>query len=481
MDRLTQRTVTLIEGDGIGPEVIAATRRIVDACGLGITWDLQVAGQKVFASGDATGVPAATLASIQKNRVALKGPLETPIGSGAKSANVTLRVMLETYGNIRPARILPGIKTAFSDRPIDMVVVRENVEDLYAGIEHMQTPDVAQSLKLVSDRGCEKIVRLAFEVARSQGRKSVTCVTKANILKLTEGMLKRVFERVAPDYPGIEPKEILVDNCAHQLVRKPEEFEVLVSTNMNGDILSDLVSGLVGGLGIAPGANMGDHACVFEAVHGTAPDIVGKDAANPTATLLSAVMMLRHIGAFDAAEKIEAALALAFQQRVMTVDLAPKGQAVGTETFTRTILDNLGKEPEGWVRRTHAPLVLPKVAPSSKPAPARRSVGVDVFVDARSTPAEMGARGQKLCDGTPLRLKVVTNRGSVVFPLTGAPTECTDHWRYRFVARDKNQDIAWSDVLALLARVGEVQRVVQVEPLFDFGGQRGYSLAQGEE
>jgi isocitrate dehydrogenase len=482
MDTLTHRTVTLIDGDGIGPEVVAATRRIVDACGLGIAWDLQTAGQRVFASGDATGVPAATLASIQRNKVALKGPLETPIGSGAKSANVTLRVMLETYGNIRPARILPGITTPFSDRAIDMVVVRENVEDLYAGIEHMQTADVAQSLKLVSDRGCEKIVRLAFEVARSQGRKSVTCVTKANILKLTEGMLKRVFERVAPDYPGIEPKEILVDNCAHQLVRKPEEFEVLVSTNMNGDILSDLVSGLVGGLGIAPGANMGDHACVFEAVHGTAPDIAGRNLANPTATLLSAVMMLRHIGAFDAADRIEAALALAFEQGVRTGDLAPKGtRAVGTEEFTRTILENLGREPQGWRRRTHAPLTLPKVAPNARPAPTRRSVGVDVFVDARGTPAEIGARGQKLCEGTPLRLKVVTNRGSVVFPVTGAPTECTDHWRYRFVARDKNVDVAWSDVLALLARVGEVQRVVQVEPLSDFGGQRGYSLAQGEE
>jgi isocitrate dehydrogenase len=475
------RTVTLIEGDGIGPEVVAATRRVVDACGLGITWEVCRAGRAVFESGDATGVPAETLASIQRNRVALKGPLETPIGSGAKSANVTLRVMLETYGNVRPARILPGIATPFSDRPIDLVVVRENVEDLYAGIEHMQTPDVAQSLKLVSDRGCEKIVRLAFEVARSQGRRSVTCVTKANILKLTEGLLKRVFERVAPDYPGIEPKQILVDNCAHQLVRRPEEFEVLVSTNMNGDILSDLVSGLVGGLGIAPGANMGDHACVFEAVHGTAPDIAGKGLANPTATLLSAVMMLRHLGAFEAADRVEAAVALTLQSGPRTGDLARKGEGVGTERFTNAIIDNLGREPAGWQRKAHAPLVLPKVERDARPAPSRRTVGVDVFVEARTTPAEIGARGARLCEGTPLRLKVVTNRGSVVFPPTGAPTDCSDHWRYRFVARDPRADIAFADVLALLGRIGEVQRVVQVEQLFEFGGQRAFSLAQGEE
>lgn len=477
----SSRTVTLLPGDGIGPEVINAARRIVDACDLGIAWEECRAGKAVFEAGDATGVPEETLASIQRNRVALKGPLETPIGFGGKSANVTLRKMLETFGNIRPARILPGIETPFSDRPIDMVVVRENVEDLYAGIEHMQTPSVAQCLKLVSERGCEKIARLAFEVARSQGRKSVHCVTKANIMKLTEGMLKRVFERVAADYPEIEPKYILVDNCAHQLVRVPEEFEVLVSTNMNGDILSDLVSGLVGGLGIAPGANMGLHACIFEAVHGTAPDIAGKGLANPTAAILSSVMMLRHIDAFDAADRVEAAIALTMSQGTLTGDLAPKGQGVGTDAFTNAVLDNLGKEPEGWVRREHKPLTLPDVGECESVPTSRRDIGCDLFLEGRVGPGEIGAKLEELAEGTALRLKIISNRGTVVYPLTGAPTDCVDHWRCRFVARDEKADLAYADIQALMAKVTEVYRMCHHEVLMENDGSRAYALAQGED
>jgi len=477
----TSRTVTLLPGDGIGPEVINAARRIVDACDLGIEWEECRAGKAVFEEGDATGVPEETLASIQRNRVALKGPLETPIGFGGKSANVTLRKMLETFGNIRPARILPGIETPFSDRAIDMVVVRENVEDLYAGIEHMQTPSVAQCLKLVSERGCEKIARLAFEVARSQGRGSVHCVTKANIMKLTEGMLKRVFERVAADYPEITPKYILVDNCAHQLVRVPEEFEVLVSTNMNGDILSDLVSGLVGGLGIAPGANMGLHACIFEAVHGTAPDIAGKGMANPTAAILSSVMMLRHIDAFDAADRVEAAIALTMQQGKLTGDLAPKGMGVGTEAFTEAVLDNLGKEPENWVRREHKPLVLPDVGECESVPKTRRDIGCDLFLEGRVGPGELGAKLEELAEGTALRLKIISNRGTVVYPLTGAPTDCVDHWRCRFVARDENADLRHSDIALLMSKVTEVYRMCHHEVLMENDGARAYALAQGED
>jgi isocitrate dehydrogenase len=477
----TSRTVTLLPGDGIGPEVITAAQRVVDACDLGISWESCRAGKAVFEDGDATGVPDETMASIQRNRVALKGPLETPIGFGGKSANVTLRKMLETFGNIRPARIMPGIETPFSDRPIDMVVVRENVEDLYAGIEHMQTPSVAQCLKLVSERGCEKIARLAFEVARSQGRGSVHCVTKANIMKLTEGMLKRVFERVATEYPEIEPKYILVDNCAHQLVRVPEEFEVLVSTNMNGDILSDLVSGLVGGLGIAPGANMGLHACIFEAVHGTAPDIAGKGLANPTAAILSAVMMLRHIDAFDAADRVEAAIALTMQNGPRTGDLAKRGEGVGTDVFTNAVLDNLGKEPEGWVRRQHKPLVLPDVGECETVPKSRRDIGCDLFLEGRVSPGEIGAKLEELAEGTPLALKIISNRGTVVYPLTGAPTDCVDHWRCRFLARDPKADLSYADVAALMVKVTQIYRLIHLEMLLEVDGKRAYALAQGED
>ncbi|MFQ5606859.1 MAG: isocitrate/isopropylmalate family dehydrogenase, partial [Candidatus Zixiibacteriota bacterium] len=252
-----ENIITTIPGDGIGPECMDATLEIIQASGADITCERRLAGKKVFEQGVGSGVTPETIESIKKTRVVLKAPLETPVGFGAKSANVTLRKLFETYGNIRPARELPGVASPYAGRGIDILVVRENVEDLYAGVEYMQTPGVAQGIKLITRKGCEKIIRLAFELARAEGRRKVHCATKANIMKLTEGMFKRVFEEVAPEYPEIEPQHIIVDNCAHMLVKKPEMFDVIVSTNMNGDILSDLTSGLVGGLGFAPSANLG--------------------------------------------------------------------------------------------------------------------------------------------------------------------------------------------------------------------------------
>jgi isocitrate dehydrogenase len=432
-------------------------------------------------------VPRETIDSIASTRVALKGPLETPIGYGGKSANVTLRKLFETYGNLRPARNLPGIRTPFSDRAIDLVVVRENIEDLYAGIEHMQTPSVAQCLKLISHKGCEKISRLAFEVARAEGRRSVTCVTKANIMKLTEGMLKRVFEAVAADYPGIEPRYMLVDNCAHQLVRTPEAFEVLVTTNMNGDILSDLVSGLVGGLGIAPGANVGNHAAIFEAVHGTAPDIAGQDKANPTATLLSAVLMLRHLGLFAVADRVEAAVAVTLQEGPRTADLVAQdrssGQrACGTREFTEAVIANLGREPGGWLRRAYQPLRLPTVSdsPVAVVPKSRRTCGLDLYVESDWSPARLGESLERLAEGTALRLKIVSNRGTVVYPLTGTPTDCIDHWRCRFVARQDTVDLDDQQCFALMHKVAAEHHLNQSQKLYEFDGDRAYSLSQGE-
>ncbi|MBA2676805.1 MAG: isocitrate dehydrogenase, partial [Ktedonobacteraceae bacterium] len=238
-----KKLVTVIPGDGIGPEVVHSAQRIIEATGVPIAWEERHAGESVFKQGIASGVPTETIESVRKTRVVLKGPLGTPIGYGEKSANVTLRKLFETYGNIRPVRELPGVTTPFTGRGIDLVVVRENVEDLYAGIEHMQTPGVAQCLKLISRKGCEKIVRLAFEFARSEGRTKVHCATKSNIMKFTEGLLKRTFEDIAPEYPEIEAQHIIIDNCCHQLVRRPEQFDVIVTTNMNGDIMSDLTSG----------------------------------------------------------------------------------------------------------------------------------------------------------------------------------------------------------------------------------------------
>jgi isocitrate dehydrogenase len=340
-----RRKVTLIPGDGIGPEVVGSARRILEAAGAPIEWEVCEAGAEVFRKGLPSGVPPETIESISRTRVVLKGPLETPVGYGEKSANVTLRKLFETYANVRPVRELPGVTTPYSGRGIDLVVVRENVEDLYAGIEYMQTPGVAEALKLISRKGCEKIVRFAFELARAEGRGSVTCATKANIMKLTEGMLKRTFEEVAPEYPDIESWHLIVDNCAHQLVKRPEQFDVIVTTNMNGDILSDESSALVGGLGFAPSGNFGNDVAIFEAVHGSAPKYAGKNVINPTALILSAVMMLRYLGEASAADRMEQAMAAVIREgKSVTYDMKPHRDdptAVGTSQVADAIIEKL--------------------------------------------------------------------------------------------------------------------------------------------
>ncbi len=477
-----KKRVTVIPGDGIGPEVVRATRRIVDAAGVKIAWEVQEAGAEVFRRGLPSGVPPETVASIRDTRVALKGPLETPVGFGEKSANVTLRKLFETYANLRPVRRLPGVSTPYSDRNIDLVIVRENVEDLYAGIEHMQTPGVAQCLKLMSKKGCERIVRVAFEVAVAQGRKSVHCATKANIMKLTEGLLKRTFEEVAPEYPGIEAHHIIVDNCAHQLVRAPESFEVIVTSNMNGDILSDLASGLIGGLGFAPGSNLGDEVAIFEAVHGSAPKYAGKDVINPSAVLLSATMMLRHLDEHAAAEAIEDAVATTLSEGIYTRDVRPGG-SVTTSAFAEAVIGNLGSRAMGWRARREKPLVV-KVLSSDRDyvrASTRRTVGVDVFVESAESPEELGAALSGMAAKGGLKLKMISNRGTKVFPSIGGLTDCVDHWRCRFVTFPS---AAWLDddtILSLLSRIGGSYRWMHVEKLEELDGVPGYTRAQGED
>ena len=481
-DSRGRKRVTLIEGDGIGPEVTGAARRILDAAGVPLAWEVREAGAKVFKGGLPSGVPPETLASIRETRVALKGPLETPVGYGEKSANVTLRKLFETFANVRPVREMPGVKTPFTGRGIDLVVVRENVEDLYAGIEHMQTPGVAQCLKLMSRKGCERIVRLAFEVARAEGRRSVQCATKANIMKLTEGLMKRTFEEVAKEYPDIRAHHVIVDNCAHQLVRTPEQFEVIVTSNMNGDILSDLTSGLVGGLGFAPGANLGDDVAIFEAVHGTAPGLAGKDVANPTAVLLSATLMLRHLDEMAAAQLVENALVLAFEQGCFTQDVDKAG-GLSTSAFADRVIANLGKRPEQWRARDHRRLqVQPLEDRRDDVRPkARTWTGVDIFVESAASPEELGQRLEALAEGTPVRLKMVSNRGTRVYPVTGGMTDCVDHWRCRFVRRNGDAQLDDATVLALLGKVGQAYRWMHVEKLEEHDGALAYTRAQGED
>jgi isocitrate dehydrogenase (NAD+) len=330
-------TITLIPGDGIGPEVADATRRVLEASGVAIEWDVQEAGAAI-AEKRGTTLPDEVLESVRRNKVALKGPIGTPIGKGFRSVNVTLRQSLDLYANVRPIRSLPGIEPRFEGT--DIVIVRENTEDLYAGLELMIMPGVAQSIKLITEKACTRICEYAFDYAERLGRQRVTVVHKANIMKLSDGLLLECFRKVALRYPRIEPSEVIVDACAMQMVKNANKLDVIVTENLYGDILSDLGAGLVGGLGIVPGANIGKDAAVFEAVHGSAPDIAGKGIANPTALIQSAVMMLHHLRETEAATKIERGLLATFERGVRTADL---GGTVGTEEFTRALCDAVAR------------------------------------------------------------------------------------------------------------------------------------------
>lgn len=474
--------VTALPGDGIGPEVFDATRRIFEAAGAPIEWEMAEAGAAVFKQGIPSGAPRETLDSIAKNGLALKGPLETPVGYGAKSANVTLRKHFELYANIRPVRELPGIRTPFSGRGIDMVIVRENVEDVYAGIEHMQTPDVAQCLKLMTRPGCERIIRAAFGLALAEDRRKVTCATKANIMKLTEGMMKRVFEQVGPDYPGLTQDHIIIDNCAHQLVIAPEQFDVIVTSNMNGDIISDLAAGLVGGLGIAPSANLGDHAAIFEAVHGSAPQIAGKGLANPTALLSAAIMMLRHIGAFETAETIEQALFITLAEgENLTGDLSPRGHGVGTDKFVGQVIDNLGRA-SNLPSRVYRPLELtpwPNLTAHTEPK-SRELLGVDVFVESDLSAADLGASLIDIAKGSALTLDSISNRGVQVWPSTGGQTFLVDHFDCRFMLNEPAAGNSPQGISDLVKAIGQQHSWMHVEKLQRFDGKDAFERPQGE-
>lgn len=343
-----KRTITVIEGDGIGPEITKAVLTIFKAAKVKLNYEYCEAGGKSFDKGITTGVPIETIESIRKNGVVLKGPLGTPLGGGGKSANVTIRKTFDMFGNVCPIFSIPNLKTPYEGRPINMVVVRENVEDLYVGVEYMETDDVSKALKLISKPGCQRISHLAFDVANSYKMKKVTVATKSNILKLTEGMMKSTFEEVAKTYDGFDTSHMIIDNLAHQLVINPEQFGVVVMTNMNGDIISDLAAGLVGGLGLAASANVGHSACMFEAVHGTAPDIAGKGIANPTALLLSGIQMLQYLGMVDKASMIYHALMKTFSEgKKVTGDLKkliPMAQVVNTNSFVQEIINNFPQE-----------------------------------------------------------------------------------------------------------------------------------------
>ncbi|HEX8287173.1 MAG TPA: isocitrate dehydrogenase (NAD(+)) [Pyrinomonadaceae bacterium] len=333
---MAKHTITLIPGDGIGPEIIAATVRVIEATGVDIEWETHIIGAQALEKYGTT-IPDTTIESIKRNKVALKGPLTTPIGKGFTSVNVGLRKALDLYANVRPVKALPNVPSRYPE--LDLVIVRENTEDLYAGLEHVVVPGVVESIKIITEKASTRISRYAFEFAKSHGRKKVTAMHKANIMKLSDGLFLECFYNVAKDYPEIPADDKIIDNACMQLVMRPEQFDVMVLENLYGDIVSDLCAGLIGGLGLAPGANIGEQGAVFEAVHGSAPDIAGQGIANPTAILMSAILMLRHIGEMDAADRAEKSMLEVFAEgETITKDL---GGTAKTADFANAIIDKL--------------------------------------------------------------------------------------------------------------------------------------------
>lgn len=333
---MAKHTITLIPGDGIGPEVSSAVVWIIEATGVEVAWETHYAGAQALEKFGET-LPQDLLDSIKRNKVALKGPITTPVGKGFTSVNVGLRKTLDLYANLRPVRALPGVPCRYPE--LDLVVVRENTEDLYSGIEHVVVPGVVESIKVITEKASTRVSRFAFEYARREGRKKVTAVHKANIMKLSDGLFLDCFRNVARDYPEIEADDKIVDNACMQLVMRPEQFDIMLLENLYGDIVSDLCAGLIGGLGLVPGANIGELGAVFEAVHGSAPDIAGQNIANPTALLLSGILMLRHLDERDAAERIETAMLKVFAEgKVRTRDI---GGTAKTNEFARAIVDSM--------------------------------------------------------------------------------------------------------------------------------------------
>ena len=394
--------VVLIKGDGIGPEISDAVVEIFEASQVPIKWVEHQAGLNTIEKHP-TGIPAETLAAIEKYQVALKGPTTTPIGTGHKSVNVTLRTTLELFANVRPAKSLPGVRTRFDN--IDLIIVRENIEDTYSGIEHHQTACVAQGLKLITRPGSIRIAKYALEMAKKYGRKKVVAVHKANIHKITDGLFLKCFYEVASEYPEIQSSDIIVDNACMQLVSNPERFDVMVLPNLYGDIVSDLCAGLVGGLGVAPGGNIGENSAIFESVHGSAPDIAGKGIANPTALLLSSFQMLQHLGLHKTKLRIESALIQTLKDGIKTGDLGGKSN---TKEFTKAIISNLEPVLEDEFKDP-VPLRIKSGMLKTYKEVEEYCHGVDVFVE---NPKGLPTMPEQVDN---LKLKMISNRGTKIY------------------------------------------------------------------
>ncbi len=477
--------ITVAYGDGIGPEIMKATLRVLEAAGAELQIEEISIGKEIYERGHSSGIEPSSWASLRRTKVFLKSPITTPQGGGFKSLNVTIRKTLGLYSNVRPCQsFAPFVAT--KHKKIDLVIVRENEEDLYAGIEHRQTDEVVQCLKLISRPGTERIVRYAFEYARRHGRKHVTCVTKDNIMKLTDGLFHKVFDELGAEYPEIGKDHMIVDIGAARLAENPDRFDVILAPNLYGDILSDIAAEVTGSVGLAGSANIGDSVAMFEAVHGSAPDIAGQNIANPSGLLNAAVLMLVHVGQPEAAAKIKNAWLLTLEQGMHTADIFEpdsSAQKVGTKEFADAVIQNLGLEPQ-HLPATHFAAINPDHAPQVKlerKLPARKeTVGVDVFVDWRGQTAEDLAVQLQRCNLEHLKLTMITNRGVKVWPGGFPETFRTDHWRGRFSVPE-GLAISHEDIVQLLGRVAlEGLDFIKTENLCTFDGEPGFSLGQGQ-
>ncbi|HEY7369353.1 MAG TPA: NADP-dependent isocitrate dehydrogenase [Thermoanaerobaculia bacterium] len=477
--------VTVAHGDGIGPEIMEATLRILTAAGARLAPEVIEIGEKVYTRGNTAGIEPSAWDSLRRTRVFLKAPITTPQGGGFKSLNVTTRKTLGLYANVRPCvSYHPFVDTKHPG--MDVVIVRENEEDLYAGIEYRLTPNVMQCLKLITRPGCEKIVRYAFEYARANGRKKVTCFTKDNIMKLTDGLFHKVFDEISTEYPEIEKEHWIVDIGAAKLADTPEAFDVIVMPNLYGDILSDVAAQIAGSVGLAGSANIGEACAMFEAIHGSAPRRAGQNLANPSGLLLAGVMMLVHIGQTEEAQRVHNAWLTAIEDGIHTYDIYKEGvskEKVGTREFADAVIARLSREPKSLKPISYAGGAKGVPAgKSSAPAPEvhQELVGVDVFVGTGKAEETALIQALQSIASPDLKLTLVTSRGVKIWPDGHPETMRVDEARCRFLPA-AGGPLAQGRVVQLLSRLDSAGLIFcKIENLYNFNGERGYSLGQGE-
>jgi isocitrate dehydrogenase len=477
------RRITIAKGDGIGPEIMEATLAILKAAGAEIEFDEIEVGEKVYLSGNSSGIAPESWDIIRRNKVFLKAPITTPQGGGYKSLNVSTRKFLGLYSNVRPCRSFhPYISTK---HPVmDIVIIRENEEDLYAGIEHQQTDEVVQCLKLISRPGSEKIVRYAFEYAKQQNRKKVTCFTKDNIMKQTDGLFHEVFNEIAKEYPEIETEHWIIDIGAAKIADTPEVFDVIVMPNLYGDVVSDIAAQITGSVGLAGSSNIGEECAMFEAIHGSAPMIAGQNIANPSGLLQGAILMLTHIGQTGIAQKIQNAWLKTIEDGVHTFDIYKEGTSkvkVGTKEFAEAVIANLGHQPSVLQSVTYSDNTIMNLPKYQRKAAAKKDlVGVDIFLHWRGEDPNELAALVKQVNVPGVELTMITNRGIKVWPEGFKETFCTDHWRCRF-KQVKGASITKQSIIELLSQGIQFDLdIIKTENLYAFDGVEKYSLGQGQ-